>query len=77
VLPASAVAIANFDHFVSRSNDPQLHTHSVVLNAVERASDGKITALEPQKIFQYQKSLDQVYKNELVARLQDLGYQVR
>jgi|GEM_PF-7002039 len=73
---ASGIAVANYTHETSRSHDPQLHTHSVILNAVERSSDGKIRALEPQKIFQYQKALDQVYKNELASRLQELGYSV-
>lgn len=73
---ASGVAIANFDHFTSRSNDPQLHTHSVILNTVKRSTDGKLTALEPKKIFQYQKALDQVYKNELASKLQELGYKI-
>jgi conjugative relaxase-like TrwC/TraI family protein len=73
---ASGIAVANYTHETSRSHDPQLHTHSVILNAVERSSDGKIRALEPQKIFQYQKALDQVYKNELANRLQELGYSV-
>ncbi|MEM7828208.1 MAG: MobF family relaxase, partial [Candidatus Aenigmatarchaeota archaeon] len=73
---ASAVAIANFTHNVSRENDPQLHTHSVVLNVVERSTDGKLTALEPQKIYECQKSLDQVYKNELARALQEMGYSI-
>lgn len=73
----SGVGIANFTHHTSRENDPQLHTHSVVLNCVERATDGKITALEPQKIYEYQKALDQVYKNELARGLQELGYSIQ
>ncbi|MEM7828274.1 MAG: MobF family relaxase, partial [Candidatus Aenigmatarchaeota archaeon] len=75
-VPASGVAIANFTHYTSRENDPQLHTHSVILNAVERSTDGKLTALEPQKIFEYQKALDQVYKNELARALQEMGYSI-
>lgn len=73
---AAGVAIANFTHFTSREHDPQLHTHSVVLNSVIRSSDGKITALEPHAIFEYQKSLDQIYKNELARNLQELGYRI-
>jgi conjugative relaxase-like TrwC/TraI family protein len=73
---ASGVAIANYTHEISRSHDPQLHTHSVILNAVERVTDGQIRALEPKKIFEYQKAIDQVYKNELASRLQELGYSV-
>jgi len=73
---ASGVAIANYTHETSRSHDPQLHTHAVVLNAVERSTDGQIRALEPQKIFEYQKAIDQIYKNELASRLQELGYAI-
>ncbi|MEM3484364.1 MAG: MobF family relaxase [Candidatus Methanomethyliaceae archaeon] len=73
---ARGVAIANFTHLTSRELDPQLHTHSVLLNSVIRSSDGKVTALEPKVIFQYQKTLDQIYKNELARSLQDLGYRV-
>ncbi|WP_297212624.1 MULTISPECIES: MobF family relaxase [Thermodesulfovibrio] len=73
---ASGVAIANFTHFTSREHDPQLHTHSVVLNSVIRSSDGKITALEPRVIFEHQKALDQIYKNELARNLQELGYKI-
>jgi len=75
-IQASGVAIANYTHETSRSHDPQLHTHAVVLNAVIRSSDGQIRALEPQKIFEYQKAIDQVYKNELASRLQELGYTI-
>ncbi|MCS7214959.1 MAG: relaxase domain-containing protein [Thermodesulfovibrio sp.] len=73
---ASGVAIANFTHFTSREHDPQLHTHSVVINSVIRNSDGKITALEPHRIFENQKMLDQIYKNELARNLKELGYRV-
>ncbi|MEJ5226841.1 MobF family relaxase [Thermodesulfovibrio sp.] len=73
---AAGVAIANFTHFTSREHDPQLHTHSVILNSVIRSSDGKITALEPRTIFEFQKAVDQIYKNELAKNLQELGYKI-
>jgi len=75
-VPVGGVAIANYTHEVSRSHDPQLHTHAVVLNAVIRATDGEIRALSNEKIFEYQKVLDQVYKNELASRLQEMGYAI-
>ena len=75
-IQASGIAVANYTHETSRSHDPQLHTHAVILNAVERSTDGQIRALEPQKIYEYQKAIDQVYKNELASRLQELGYSI-
>jgi len=73
---ASGIAVANYTHETSRSHDPQLHTHAVIINTVERSSDGQIRALEPRKIYQYQKTIDQIYKNELASQLQRLGYSV-
>jgi conjugative relaxase-like TrwC/TraI family protein len=75
-IQASGIAVANYTHETSRSHDPQLHTHAVILNSVERSTDGQIRALEPQKIYEYQKAIDQIYKNELASRLQELGYSI-
>ena len=73
---AKGAAIVNYTHYTSRAHDPQLHTHSVVLNAVIRSTDRQIRALEPTKIFEYQKALNQVYLNELAQELQKLGYSI-
>lgn len=35
-----------FDHWDSRAGDPQLHTHVVIANRVQRASDGAWTTLD-------------------------------
>lgn len=35
-----------FDHWDSRAGDPQLHTHVVVANRIQRASDGAWTTLD-------------------------------
>jgi conjugative relaxase-like TrwC/TraI family protein len=75
-VPASGVAIVNYTHYTSRAHDPNLHTHSVVLNAVIRKTDGEIRALEPLQIFEYQRVVDQIYKNELARALQELGYSI-
>ena len=38
--PVRGVVAAGFDHWDSRAGDPQLHTHVVVLNRVQAATDG-------------------------------------
>ena len=40
------VVAAGFDHWDSRAGDPQLHTHVVMLNRVQAASDGGWRTLE-------------------------------
>lgn len=78
---ANGAAIANFEHYRARPSDgnpgdPQLHTHSCFMNAVERSTDGKITAMEPRAVYQQQKNIDQIYKSELASQLQVQGYKI-
>jgi len=54
---------------------PQLHTHVVVFNVTERAS-GETRALQPRELYKSQQYLTAVYRSELAARLNDLGYEV-
>lgn len=76
IVEVSGVAVANFTHLRNRENEPNLHTHSAVINAVVRQSDGKITTLDASEIYKNQKALDQIYKNELASQCQKLGYRV-
>jgi ATP-dependent exoDNAse (exonuclease V) alpha subunit len=54
---------------------PQLHTHTVIFNIAETA-DGNTRALQPQELYKTQQYATAVYRSELAARLQQLGYQV-
>lgn len=63
-------------HDTSRSADPNLHTHCVIINATQTAGGGW-KALENRELFKAQRELDTVYKSELAVRLAELGYQLR
>jgi conjugative relaxase-like TrwC/TraI family protein len=66
---------AKFDHATSRNIDPQLHSHVFDINAVH-APDGAWKANEPKAIFQDQKSLGLLYRQELARELQAGGFEI-
>jgi conjugative relaxase-like TrwC/TraI family protein len=70
------MTIAKFRHEMSRAKDPQLHTHSVVMNMTRRA-DGAWRALANEDIFRVQHEVDAIYKAELAKGLQAVGYSIR
>jgi conjugative relaxase-like TrwC/TraI family protein len=67
--------IATFRHDLSREADPQLHTHSVVINATQRP-DGEWRALDQTEFYKQQKLLGAIYRSELALEVQRLGYQI-
>lgn len=71
---ASMVA-ATFKHTTSRALDPFLHTHSVVMNATQRA-DGQWRSIENKPLFIDQKHLGLVYRQNLAVRTTPLGYEI-
>jgi conjugative relaxase-like TrwC/TraI family protein len=74
-----AWAVAKFEHDSSRPVDgyaaPQLHTHAVVFNITETA-DGNTRALQPRELYKTQQYATAVYRSELAAHLQVLGYEI-
>ncbi len=74
-----AWVVAKFEHDSSRPVDgyaaPQLHTHAVVFNLTETA-DGNTRSLQPQELYKTQQYATAVYRSELAARLQTLGYEI-
>lgn len=70
------MVIGKFRHEMSRGKDPQLHTHSVVMNMTQRA-DGKWRALFNDDIFKVQHEMDAIYKGHLSHELRELGYEIR
>ena len=68
--------VAQFRHDLSRSADPQLHTHCVVLN-VTRRQDGAWRALDNEPLYRNKMFLGAYYRSELAREVQAIGYGVR
>nr|AMK59427.1 TrwC protein [uncultured bacterium UPO61] len=69
------LVIASFQHGTSRAQDPQLHTHNVIMNAT-RGEDGTWRSLEPRAIYQLQKQIGAIYRQELALKVRELGYEI-
>lgn len=69
------LAIATFRHATSRAQDPQLHTHAVVINATQD-NDGNWRSLEPRAFYQLQKEIGAIYRQELAHGVARLGYRI-
>ena len=67
------IVAALFRHDTSRNLDPQLHTHSVIANMV-RGADGKWRSMANEGLYEKQKLIGMLYRNELAAGLARLGY---
>lgn len=70
------LVVASFQHGVSRAQDPQLHTHNVIMNAT-RDENGTWRSLEPRAIYQLQKQIGAIYRQELALKIRELGYEIR
>lgn len=53
--------------------DPQLHSHAVIFNWAQRA-DGSWGSIDGRQLFRWKMAAGAVYRAELAARLQALGY---
>jgi conjugative relaxase-like TrwC/TraI family protein len=70
------LVVARFRHDLSRDCDPQLHTHSVIVNATQNVI-GEWRALDISEFYRQQKLLGAHYRAELAQEVQRLGYAVR
>jgi conjugative relaxase-like TrwC/TraI family protein len=69
-----------FDHYDSRSSDPQLHTHVVVSNKVQTVLDGKWRSLDGRPMHAAVVALSEHYNAVLADRLTGslgLGWETR
>lgn len=68
------VVATAYDHFDSRSSDPQLHTHVVIANRVQGVHDGKWRTLDGRPIHRAVVALSEHYNAVLADHLsRDLG----
>lgn len=66
---------ASFRHSTSRELDPNLHTHSLIVNATQDKT-GKWRALHSREFYRVQYESDRVYKQALARQARELGYDV-
>ena len=73
---AAALTFATFQHGSSRAQDPQLHTHAVLINVGLRR-DGTAGALQSLDVFRAKMRAGALYRNELAAQLRSrLGLKI-
>jgi conjugative relaxase-like TrwC/TraI family protein len=65
---SAGLAAALFDHRTSRTGDPQLHTHALVINKV-RCADGGWRTLDGHEIYHHKKAAGAIYQTALRAEL--------
>lgn len=65
---------ALFEHGSSRSNDPLLHTHALLLN-FSQVANGEYRCLESPELFNHKKALGALYRCELAHQLEKLGFE--
>ncbi len=70
------LVVAAFRHDLSRSQDPQLHTHAVVMNMTQR-DDLQWVALTNDEMLKSVKLIGAFYRSELAQRLVKMGYEIR
>lgn len=66
--PAHLV-VATFEHGTSRAQDPQLHTHALVLNVCTRA-DGSTGTIQSRPLYESKMAAGAVYRAELAHQLE-------
>lgn len=68
--------VAAFDHVTSRLQDPNLHTHCLLMNVTFDKTSHKWRSLERREIFALQRVADEIYKQSIAARVLEAGYQI-
>lgn len=70
------LVVAMFRHELSRAQDPQLHTHAVVMNLTRRA-DGHWRALSNEDLLRNVRLVGAFYRSTLAEELRALGFELR
>lgn len=72
IIGGQKMLAALIEHDISRNEDPQLHTHSLVANACSDET-GKFRAIHSSEIFQNRDLIGEVYRTELKANIRKFG----
>ncbi|WP_016796590.1 MobF family relaxase [Vibrio cyclitrophicus] len=73
--PTSGLVFACFNHCTNRNEDPQLHTHLLVLNAAPRLDD-TWGAVASDSLYHWKMAAGAIYRAELAFQMQMLGFGV-
>lgn len=68
-LDRAGLVVATFEHGTSRAQDPQLHTHALVLNVAGRP-DRTFGTLRSRDLYQHKMAAGALYRTELAHQLQ-------
>jgi conjugative relaxase-like TrwC/TraI family protein len=66
---------ALFEHCTSRAQDPQLHTHALLLNLTV-LENGKTRTIDSTHIYHWKMALGALYRAEMARGMQRLGFDV-
>lgn len=72
---ADNIIVAKFNHDSSRLLDPQLHTHCVLMNIVQRNNEEWRSACF-KEVFENKMLLGQLYRFKLAYQLREIGYNI-
>ena len=75
VVRGGGLAAALFPHDTSRELDPQNHIHAVTFNFT-KGPDGKYRSLDATKLYEHKKAAGAIFRAELAARLELLGFEI-
>src|SRR5690625_2261169 len=68
-VPVRGLIASMFDHWDSREGDPQLHTHVVVSNRVQRLLDNQWVTLDSYTLHRYVVAISETYNSVLFDHL--------
>ncbi|NUL44094.1 relaxase domain-containing protein [Cellulosimicrobium funkei] len=68
-VPVNGLVASQFDHWDSRAGDPQLHTHTVISNRVQRVLDGQWATLDSYTLHRHVVAISETYNSLLFDRL--------
>ncbi|XKH54439.1 relaxase domain-containing protein [Citricoccus nitrophenolicus] len=73
-VPVIGLVASQFHHWDSRAGDPQLHTHTVISNRVQRVLDGQWATLDSYTLHRHVVAISETYNSLLFDRLhQQIG----
>lgn len=76
VVAAEGVSAFEFPHLLSRSQDPHVHSHVILLNGANY--EGEVRAINSARLYRVQPVLEIIYRSELAHRLYDsVGFGLR